>query len=45
MISPNKTLGIMQLDTRFPRIRGDIANRESYAFPVNIKIVSGANVQ
>jgi hypothetical protein len=45
MSSPNKTLGIMQLDTRFPRIRGDVGNRESYTFPVNIKIVSGASVQ
>jgi hypothetical protein len=36
---------MMQLDTRFPRIPGDIGNPESYDFPVNIKIVSGASVQ
>ena len=35
----------MQLDTRFPRIRGDIGNPQTYPFPVNIKIVAGANVQ
>lgn len=45
MSRSNKTLGIMQLDTQFPRIRGDIGNSESYSFPVKIKIVSGANVQ
>lgn len=45
MASQQKVLGIMQLDTRFPRIQGDIGNHESYDFPVNIKIVSGASVQ
>ena len=45
MSSTQKVLGIMQLDTRFPRIPGDIGNPESYDFPVNIKIVSGASVQ
>ncbi len=45
MSSQEKVLGIMQLDTRFPRIPGDIGNAESYDFPVNIKIVSGASVQ
>lgn len=45
MTLPQKVLGIMQLDTRFPRIPGDIGNPESYDFPVKIKIVSGASVQ
>lgn len=38
-----KPLGIMQLDTRFPRIPGDVANPKSYEFPIIIKVVSGAN--
>ncbi len=45
MISQQKVLGIMQLDTRFPRIPGDIGNPESYDFPVKVKIVSGASVK
>jgi hypothetical protein len=37
-------LGILMLDTRFPRGRGDIGNVESYDFPVVLKTVSGATV-
>ena len=37
-----RPLGILQLDTRFPRIPGDIANPDSYDFPVAVKVVSGA---
>lgn len=39
----NRPLGILQLDTRFPRIPGDVANPASYSFPVKIKVVPGAD--
>ncbi len=45
MTSQQKVLGVMQLDTKFERIPGDIGNVESYDFPAKIKIVSGASVQ
>ena len=35
-------LGILMLDTRFPRIHGDIGNAETWPFPVIYKIVEGA---
>jgi hypothetical protein len=38
----NRPLGILRLDTRFPRIPGDIANPASYSFPVTIKVVPNA---
>lgn len=38
-------LGVMQLDTKFERIPGDIGNVASYDFPAKVKIVSGASVQ
>lgn len=37
-------LGILMLDTRFPRGPGDIGNAASYDFPVVLKTVSGATV-
>ncbi|ETW95172.1 MAG: hypothetical protein ETSY1_31745 [Candidatus Entotheonella factor] len=37
-------LGILMLDTRFPRGLGDIGHAESYDFPVVFKTVSGATV-
>ena len=37
-------LGVLILDTRFPRGRGDIGNIESYDFPVLLKTVQGATV-
>ena len=37
-------LGILMLDTRFPRGPGDIGNAASYDFPVVFKTVSGATV-
>ncbi len=43
--SVDKVLGIMLLDTRFPRIPGDIGNASSYDFPVRFKTVKGATVQ
>lgn len=38
-------LGILLLDTTFPRIPGDVGNERSYPFPVRIKKVRGATVQ
>jgi Asp/Glu/hydantoin racemase len=38
-------LGILLLDTTFPRIPGDVGNERSYPFPVRIKKVHGATVQ
>ena len=35
-------LGILMLDTRFPRIHGDIGNAGTWPFPVIYKIVEGA---
>jgi hypothetical protein len=39
------SLGILLLDTVFPRIPGDVGNRESYEYPVILKTVAGATVQ
>jgi Asp/Glu/hydantoin racemase len=35
-------IGILMLDTIFPRIPGDIGNANSYNFPVRYKVVKGA---
>ena len=35
-------LGVMMLETRFPRIHGDIANACTWPFPVQYRIVKGA---
>ena len=35
-------IGILMLDTRFPRPRGDIGNAQSFDFPVRYKTVTGA---
>ena len=35
-------VGILMLQTRFPRIRGDMGNAESWPFPVQFRIVRGA---
>nr|WP_321455533.1 aspartate/glutamate racemase family protein [uncultured Cohaesibacter sp.] len=35
-------LGILMLDTRFPRPLGDAGNKDSYAIPARIEIVEGA---
>ena len=34
-------IGILMLDTSFPRILGDAGNADSYPFPVKIKVVKG----
>lgn len=38
-------LGIIKLDTRFPRPKGDTGNAESFAFPVRFAVVEGASPQ
>ncbi len=37
------SVGVMMLDTQFPRIYGDIANANSWPFPVQYRIVKGAS--
>jgi len=39
------TLGILMLDTSFPRIPGDVGNPLSYQYPVLMRTVHGATVQ
>jgi hypothetical protein len=39
------SLGILLLDTVFPRIPGDVGNAQSYDYPVVLKTVPGATVQ
>ena len=38
-------IGILMLDTKFPRIFGDIGNAETFSFPVRYKRVVGATPQ
>ncbi len=38
-------LGILMLDTVFPRIPGDVGNEQSFPFPIVKKIVKGASPQ
>ena len=38
-------LGILTLDTSFPRIRGDLGNPDTFAFPVRHAVVPGATVR
>jgi aspartate/glutamate racemase len=35
-------IGIIMLETRFPRILGDIGNPDTFSFPVSYKVVKGA---
>ncbi len=37
------TVGVMMLETQFPRIYGDIANANTWPFPVQYRIVRGAS--
>ncbi|MFO1316469.1 MAG: aspartate/glutamate racemase family protein [Burkholderiales bacterium] len=37
-------LGILTLDTAFPRVRGDVGNPDTFAFPVRHATVAGASV-
>ncbi len=36
-------LGVVMLETRFPRPRGDIGNPSTFAFPVRYRVVAGAS--
>ena len=36
------TLGILVLESRFPRIPGDVGNADTWPFPVQFRIVKGA---
>ena len=38
-------IGILILDTRFPRLPGDIGNASTFDFPVRIKVVEGATAR
>ena len=38
----NALLGILMLDTQFPRILGDVGNADSWQFPVRYGVVAGA---
>ena len=40
-----EAIGILLLDTRFPRIPGDIGNASTFDFPVRIRMVPGATPQ
>jgi hypothetical protein len=37
------SLGILMLDTRFPRVRGDVGNPATWPFPVRIEVVRDAS--
>jgi hypothetical protein len=43
--SSSKTLGVLMLATRFPRIAGDIGHAASLPFPVRYRVVAGASPQ
>lgn len=40
-----RALGVLMLDTRFPRLPGDIGHPSTFAFPVRRAIVAGASPQ
>ena len=40
---PTRPLGVVMLDTRFPRLVGDIGNPATFAFPVRHRVVAGAS--
>ncbi|MEP3048188.1 MAG: aspartate/glutamate racemase family protein [Roseibium sp.] len=37
------TLGILMLETRFPRVHGDVGNALTFPFPVQYRVVCGAS--
>jgi Asp/Glu/hydantoin racemase len=43
--SADASIGIIMLDTTFPRVPGDIGNPETFPFPVSYKVVQGASPQ
>ena len=36
------SIGILMLETRFPRIPGDVGNARTWPFPVRYRVVPGA---
>jgi hypothetical protein len=36
-------IGILMLDTKFPRVLGDIGHKETWDFPVHMRVVHGAS--
>ncbi|MBV8150901.1 MAG: aspartate/glutamate racemase family protein, partial [Candidatus Eremiobacteraeota bacterium] len=38
-------VGILMLETKFPRIPGDVGNPATWPFPVRYKIVEGASAE
>lgn len=44
MTPSSARIGILALDTRFPRIPGDVGNARTWPFPVRIETVAGATV-
>jgi hypothetical protein len=40
-----KTLGLLMLDTRFPRVPGDVGHPATFPFPVKRAVVRGASPQ
>ncbi|PKL06683.1 MAG: hypothetical protein CVV53_03045 [Spirochaetae bacterium HGW-Spirochaetae-9] len=42
-VTYGQALGILMLDTRFPRIEGDIGNARTFPFPVRYRKVEGAS--
>lgn len=40
-----EVIGIIMLDTHFPRIPGDAGNATTYDFPVRFKVVKGASIE
>ncbi|HSB99152.1 MAG TPA: aspartate/glutamate racemase family protein [Burkholderiaceae bacterium] len=44
-MSPAGFLGVLMLDTRFPRVVGDVGNAASFAMPVRHHVVAGASPQ
>jgi len=36
-------IGIIMLDTVFPRIPGDVGNQDTFSFPVRYRVVKGAS--
>jgi len=45
MSEEKAVLGILMLETRFPRIVGDVGNPQTYPFPVKLKKIKGANLR
>ncbi len=45
LANASQCVGIIMLDTAFPRIPGDVGNADTFFFPVRYKIVKGASLQ